>query len=311
MPTVRNQGHTPGDTSCRPNFSCYWAQASVVRHKVCVRNFSCQLCPFDRALRRQAAKNAQKKSSRRKRSKEKIDTWQDRLRQLPALHRPCIHTMRGEINFRPCTQNYHCAECSFHHYFQDVYSVHTVLSPIDLLECHGIHIPQGYYLHPGHAWVKMESEDMVRIGLDEFALTILGPLDRIELPVLGKRLHQGQPGFALHRKNQTMTVLAPVSGVITDMHKEMGENPKPAMDAPYSQGWLVRVKAYDLRQDLPGLILGAESSEFIVQSANKVISLIEQDYGPLAADGGDLAPDIAGQLPGMDWKKLAQTVLWP
>ncbi|WP_051564184.1 glycine cleavage system protein H [Desulfovermiculus halophilus] len=305
FPAVEQQAGGPAP---RP---CYWAQAQVVRHKACTREFQCQSCPFDRALRKQAAVNAARKPKGEPRLKDRIETWQDKLRQLPALQRPCIHTMRGEITFRPCTENYLCAECSFHQYFQDIYSVHTVLSPIDLLECRGFHIPQGYYLHPGHAWVKLESEDTVRIGLDQFALKILGPLDCIDIPVLGKRLTQDQPGFILHREGHSIAVLSPVSGVITDVQTELGEHPAPALDDPYGQGWLVRVKASDLRRELPGLILGMESEDFLSQSVNRVFSLLEEKYGPLAADGGDLAPDLAGQLPEMSWEKLAEAVLRP
>lgn len=303
--------HQAGSPSPRPGPPCYWAQAQVVKQKVCNRDFACQTCPYDRALRKQAAVNAARKDRSSTSPRDRIETWQDRLRQLPVLQRPCIHTMRGEITFRPCTENYLCAECDFHQYFQDIYSVHIVLSPIDLLECRGFHIPQGYYLHPGHSWIKMEGEDMVRVGLDEFALKLLGPLDSIDIPVLGKRLHQDQPGFILRRGEHAMAVLAPISGVITDVQTELGLDPAQALADPYGQGWLVRVKASSLRLELPRLILGAESADFLGQSVHRVFSLIEEQYGPLAADGGDLAPDLAGQLPGMSWNRLAETVLRP
>jgi len=308
MLSLSTSNHKAGSPPPRP---CYWAQAQVVKHKMCTRDFQCQSCPFDRALRKQAAINAAQTTKGEPRLKDRIETWQDKLRKRPVLQRPCIHTMRGDITFRPCTENYMCAECDFHQYFQDIYCVHTVLSPIDLLECRGFHIPQGYYLHPGHAWVKLESEDTVRIGLDEFALKILGPLDSIDIPVLGKRLDQDQPGFILHRGEHSIAVLAPVSGVITDVQTELGENPAPASTDPYGQGWLVRVKASDLRRELPRLILGVESADFMGQSVNRVFSLIEEEYGPLAADGGDLAPDLAGQLPEMSWERLAGVVLRP
>ncbi len=307
-PTSKQQAGSP---SPRPGRTCYWAQAQVVKHKNCPRDFACQNCPYDRALRKQAAVNAAQKDRSINSPKDRIETWQDRLRQLPVLQRPCIHTMRGEITFRPCTENYHCAECDFHQYFQDIYSVHIVLSPVDLLQCRGFHVPQGYYLHPGHAWVKLEGEDMVRVGLDEFALKLLGPLDSIDIPVLGKRLRQDQPGFILRRGEHAMAVLAPISGVITDVQTELGQDPARALADPYGQGWLVRVKASSLRLELPRLILGAESADFLGQSVNRVFSLLEEEYGPLAADGGDLAPDLAGQLPGMGWDRLADTVLRP
>ena len=302
-PSFQDKG---GERTPRP---CYWAQANVVKHKTCTRGFQCRTCPYDRALRKQAAINAANPGKNSPRPRDLIETWQDKLRQRPVLQRPCIHTMRGDITFRPCTENYHCAECDFHQCFQDIYSVHTVLSPIDLLECRGFHVPQGYYLHPGHAWVKLEGEDSVRIGLDEYALRLLGPVDRIDVPVLGKRLRQGQPGFTLHRAEQSVTVLAPVSGVIIDVHSEPSSDPSLSQEDPFGQGWLVRVQATNLRQELRTMILGAESAAFLNQEVDRVLTLIEKNYGPLAADGGDLAPDLAANLPEVSWDRLAGLIL--
>ena len=308
MLSSQNLHPSAGSSAPRP---CYWAQARVVKHKICNRDFRCQSCAFDRALRKQAARNAARKDQPATRPRHRIETWQDRMRQLPVLQRPCIHSMRGEITFRPCTENYLCAECDFHQYFQDIYSVHTVLSPIHFLECRGFHIPQGFYMHPGHAWIKLEDEDAVRIGLDEFALKLLGPLDSLDIPVLGKRLTQDRPGFVLNRGEQSTAVLAPVSGIITDVHTALEDNPEPAQNDPYGQGWLVRIKASRLREELPRLILGAQSADFLDHSVNRVFSLLEGHIGPLAADGGELAPDLAGQLPQISWDRLADTILQP
>jgi glycine cleavage system H lipoate-binding protein len=61
-----------------------------------------------------------------------------------------------------------------------------------VLDIKGFRIPQGYYLHSGHTWIKVEESSTVRVGIDEFAQRLLGPFDRIEAPLLGKEVKQGK-----------------------------------------------------------------------------------------------------------------------
>ena len=55
----------------------------------------------------------------------------------------------------------------------------------------GFDVPMGYYFHDGHAWARIESGGYIRIGLDDFALKVLGKADALDLPLMGKELDQG------------------------------------------------------------------------------------------------------------------------
>ena len=106
-------------------------------------------------------------------------------------------------------------------------------------------------------------------------------------------------------------VLAPISGVVTDINPVLTEDPGQVMDQPYTSGWLIRVQASDLRSELHSLHLGAESAEFVGQEVDRVFDLVQEVYGPLAADGGELVPDLATHLPGVSWEQLAGLILDP
>jgi hypothetical protein len=150
-------------------------QAGVVPKKFCRIDYQCAACAYDRAMRRIATENQQLKEKGRipggKRGR--IVFWKDKLRELPAW-------------------DYHCADCEFDQYFSDQFAVHAVVKPVDVLDIKGFKIPQGFYLHPGHTWVKIEEGSTVRVGLDDFALRLLGPLDQIQAPLMGKQLEQGR-----------------------------------------------------------------------------------------------------------------------
>jgi glycine cleavage system H lipoate-binding protein len=290
---------------------CIWMQAGVVRHKRCRLDFQCPACHFDKAMQQIAFEN--KKIIRAGRSpggrKGQIEFWKDKLRRLPQTRQPCLHHMKGRIDFRSCTHNYHCGNCDFEQYFNDQYTVHAAVRPVDVLDIHGVKAPQGYYLHRGHAWARIEEGTSVRIGIDDFALRMLGPLDRIDMPLIGKEVKQGQAGIALHRGRHTARVVFPVSGVVTACNMRVNENGHLANQDPYTNGWVLQVHAGNLRDDIKNLMLKDETRDFLSEEIDRLYEVIEETAGPLSADGGQLGDDIFGNLPALGWKRLSRLFL--
>ena len=299
------------NTATENSASCIWMQAGVVRHKFCDIDYQCEACRFDRALRRTARENSrlrqpgeipQGKSGR-------IVYWKDRLRELPAWKQPCLHHMKGRIDFRACTHDYQCGNCEFDQYFSDQYTVHAVVRPVDVLDIKGFKIPHGYYLHRGHTWVKIEEGSTVRVGLDDFALRLLGPLDRVDAPLLGKEVKQNRDDILLSRSSNTARVQSPISGVVTDINPELRERGSLANQDPYTQGWVMRLHSQNLRQDIKNLMIGEQASQYLDGEIDRLYEVIEEEAGPLAADGGYLGDDIYGNLPQTSWQKLTRQFL--
>jgi glycine cleavage system H lipoate-binding protein len=291
--------------------ACIWMQAGVVSRKFCRIDYQCAACAYDRAMRRIAAENRQLKEKggipRGKRGR--IVFWKDKLRELPAWKQPCLHHMIGHIEFRSCTHDYQCANCEFDQYFSDQFAVHAVVEPVDVLNIKGFKIPHGFYLHPGHAWAKIEEGSTVRVGLDDFALRLLGPLDRIQAPLMGKLLEQDRADISLNREGNEAKLFSPVSGVVTDINPAMREHGNRSSKDPYSEGWILRLHCANLRQDLKNLMIGDQAGEFIDQEVERLYEVIEETAGPLAADGGYLSDDIFGHLPQLGWQKLIRKFL--
>jgi len=286
-------------------------QAGVARQKFCNIDYQCEACRFDRALRRTARENSrlrqlgeipQGKSGR-------IVYWKDRLRELAAWKQPCLHHMKGRIDFRACTHDYQCGNCEFDQYFSDQYTVHAVVRPVDVLDIKGFKIPHGYYLHRGHTWVKIEEGSTVRVGLDDFALRLLGPLDRVDAPLLGKEVKQDRDDILLSRSSNTARVQSPISGVVTDINPELRERGSLANQDPYTQGWVMRLHSQNLRQDIKNLMIGEQASQYLDGEIDRLYEVIEEEAGPLAADGGYLGDDIYGNLPQTSWQKLTRQFL--
>jgi glycine cleavage system H lipoate-binding protein len=286
-------------------------QAGVVRRKYCEIDYHCEACRFDRALRRTARENSQlrQQGGIPQGKSGRIVYWKDRLRDLPAWKQPCLHHMKERIEFRACTHDYQCGNCEFDQYFSDQYTVHAVVRPVDVLDVKGFKLPHGYYLHRGHTWVKIEEGSMVRIGLDDFALRLLGPLDRVEAPLMGKQVEQDRDDILLSRSSNTARVQSPISGVVTDINPELREKGNLANDDPYTSGWVMRLHSDNLRQDLKNLMIGDQASQYLDGEIDRLYEVIEEEAGPLAADGGYLGNDIFGNLPKTSWQKLTRLFL--
>jgi glycine cleavage system H lipoate-binding protein len=184
-----------------------------------------------------------------------------------------------------------------------------VVNPVDVFEIEGFRVPQGYYFHPGHTWIKVEEGSTVRIGLDEFALRLLGPLDSIKAPLMGKEVKQDRADMELFRGDHHAKVQSPVSGVVTAINPKLRDEGNLANRAPYSEGWVMSVYSESLREDLKNLMINMETRDFMERQVERLHQVIEDVAGPLAADGGFLGDDIYGNMPQLEWGMLTRIFL--
>jgi len=285
---------------------CIWMQAKVVRRKFCELDYQCISCRFDRALNRVAQRNRRlvEKGRVPQGRMGQIISWKDKLRKQPPWRQPCLHHMKGHIEFRACNFDYRCGSCAFDQYFHDQLAVHAEVRPVDALKIKGFQVPQGYYVHPGHTWLKIEEGGAVRVGIDAFALRLFGPFNRIEAPLMGKEVKQGRPDTLASRGKLKAGFSSPVSGVVTAINPELRDNAVVANDSPYEKGWIMRVHAGDIRGDLKNLMINLETKAYMGKEADTLYRLIEDVAGPLSADGGELGNDIYGHMPQLGWDRL-------
>lgn len=290
---------------------CIWMQASAVGRKFCRINYDCPSCRFDRALRRVCDENnrLRQKGKIPQGNRGRLVFWKDKLNEQPLWKRPCIHHMKGRIEFRVCNREYRCKNCEFDQYFNDQYTVYAVIRPVDFINIDGMKVPHGFYLHKGHAWLRVEENAEVRIGLDDFALRLLGPPDQIEAPLVGKTLKQNRMDIKMTRGSLQADILSPVSGVVTAINPKLRERGGLANQDPYAGGWILRAHSDTLRKDLQHLMMGSETEAFYKAEVDRLYQVIESESGPMATDGGQLGHDIYGNIPQVGWDRLVKLFL--
>jgi glycine cleavage system H lipoate-binding protein len=286
--------------------ACLWMQAGVVPNKPCLKDFHCTDCRFNQAMIRVCRENqiARENNQPLRGKAGKFVFWQDRLNKRPLARRPCIHHMKGRIDFKSCPKSYHCLDCEFDQFFQDQFKVCAKVEEVGFEKVEGFDLPAGYYLASNHIWVKLEGSNMVTMGIDDFAARLFGKFDSLKALLMGKTLTRGKPAFTLGRKENSVTFLSPISGVITDINPHIQKNPGTIVQAPYTDGWLVTLFCSDLKQDLREMMFMETALSFMKDSAGELFHFVEERAGVNAADGGNLVPDIYGNLTDVSWKEL-------
>ncbi|MEJ2726253.1 MAG: glycine cleavage system protein H, partial [Deltaproteobacteria bacterium] len=228
---------------------CIWMQAGVVEFKNCNNFYDCTTCRYDLGMKKQV-------------EQKKQISWQESMRRKPGLERICRHSLTNRIERRQCAYDFECSHCDFDQFFEDVWTTKTKTLPNEVRQVKGFDVPAGYYFHNGHTWARIESGGYIRVGMDDFALKLLGKADALDLPLMGKELDQDKAGWGLKRKDNHADVLSPVNGVIMEVNARVREKPEAANQEPYGGGWLFVLRTPDIKGSMKKLIADAESVEW-------------------------------------------------
>jgi len=284
------------DKKAKASNPCLWMQAGVVKFKNCDNYYDCTSCKYDHAMAMKAERGKQL-------------SWQEAMRRMSDMDRVCRHSLTNRIERRTCAYDYQCATCDFDQFFEDVWTPKSKIMAGEVQQVKGFDVPMDFYFHDGHAWARIESGGYIRIGLDDFALKVLGKAEALDLPLMGKELDQGKVGWGLKRKDNLADVLSPIDGVIVEVNSQLREKPDVANREPYGDGWLFMVRTPDVKATMGKLMVDQSSLAWMNNEVTNLESMIEDVAGPLAADGGYLAEDIYGNLPDLGWNNLTKAFL--
>ena len=117
-------------------------------------------------------------------------------------------------------------------------------------------VPGGAFLSAGHAWVRIEPEGQVRIGMDDFMRKALGTVKEVVLPQRGKTVKRGETLFTLKGATGTVHVAAPLSGRIEHDNAGLKSDPAELIHSPYDRGWVCLMTPSDLATELTALKIG-------------------------------------------------------
>lgn len=107
-----------------------------------------------------------------------------------------------------------------------------------------------------HEWAKLEG-DIAVVGITDYAQDQLGDVVYVELPKVGDRVEQFKVFGVVESVKTASDLYSPISGEVVEVNSTVVDEPALVNDAPYEDGWLIKVRPDDparLEQELASLM---------------------------------------------------------
>jgi glycine cleavage system H protein len=170
----------------------------------------------------------------------------------------------------------------------------------------GVALPETLSYHPGHAWAVDAGNGRIRVGLDEFAASLLGRIESIEVPQRGRWFRQGEKGWTIRTERGEALMLAPAEGEIVAINDKAIQNPESVTKDPYGAGWLLEIFSPDTRVSFRNLLGGAFARRWMEESVAELRMSITPGALVTSQDGGRLAPEVGNELPPETWCEVTR-----
>lgn len=116
-----------------------------------------------------------------------------------------------------------------------------------------------------HEWLLVEDE-LVTVGITDFAQDSLGDIVFVELPEVGTMLVAGKPFGVVESVKAVSDVYAPISGEVIEVNEELPDSPETLNTSPYEDGWMIKIKPSDLSQ-LDDLLDADDYADFVEEAS--------------------------------------------
>lgn len=170
-------------------------------------------------------------------------------------------------------------------------------------------VPDGPVYHPGHTWARAMGGDVYRVGMDDFAQSLLGRPDALGLPAEGTLLEQGAPGFRFHHNGNHVALLSPLDGEVVGINRQALDDPDLVCRDPYGDGWLLEVRAPRSDAALRNLLPARLARGWMEEVAETLGRGLSPGLGPVLQDGGRPVTGFARQIDPDRWHELAADLL--
>jgi len=97
-----------------------------------------------------------------------------------------------------------------------------------------------------HEWV--EKNDLIIVGITEFAQDQLGDIVSIEFPEIGSTFKQNDAIAIIDSVKASSDIYCPIDGEIIEVNEKLLEHPEMINQSPYDEGWIVKIKPSNLQQ---------------------------------------------------------------
>lgn len=122
-------------------------------------------------------------------------------------------------------------------------------------------VPEEYYYTKDHEWAQVD-ENVVTVGITEYAQDALGEIVYVELPEEGQKVTQSESFGVVESVKAASDLVAPVSGTVIEVNLSIVDDPGVLNDDPINNGWLIRIEM-DSEKELANLMRAPDYKKLI------------------------------------------------
>ncbi|HDL03093.1 MAG TPA: response regulator [candidate division Zixibacteria bacterium] len=107
-----------------------------------------------------------------------------------------------------------------------------------------------------NSWMMLLEDGTVMLGIEGTFIQMIGRIQTIYLPAKGDEIRQGGQYLQIFSADmRSHTILSPLTGTVTDVNRKVLDDPSSALQDPYGEGWLIKLKPsrFDAEIKLLGL----------------------------------------------------------
>lgn len=158
-------------------------------------------------------------------------------------------------------------------------------------------MPPGMFLHPSHLWLTVDPQGRVRVGLDELAQRLLGPIQGVRFQSPGQRIARGDTLFSVQIGDAEIPITSPVSGIL-----EMTQIPANGATGSDPESWLCSLQPERLGEEIRPLRIAEDAASWLTSEFARLRETLHGlRLSPAMAtlpDGGEPADGLLRFLDG-------------
>ncbi|MFA4919876.1 MAG: glycine cleavage system protein GcvH [Thermodesulfovibrionales bacterium] len=104
--------------------------------------------------------------------------------------------------------------------------------------------PDDLKYHKEHTWIKVSGRKAT-IGITDYAQDALGDIVYIDLPEVDMDVEINSEIGEIESTKATSSIIAPVSGKVTEVNEDLSESPETLNEDPYGKGWIAIIELED------------------------------------------------------------------
>lgn len=238
-------------------------------------------------------------------------------RIIPDGAQPCVWMSAGFLTYKICDREFQCDRCPLDAALHDGTLVGShgegPLAP----QCNSGVFPEDRR-YGGHSWLKAvgRPEDRrQRLGMDAFAAAIIGHCDKVDWEVSSRTISRDETICQIDVGLGTISVRAPVDGVVADGNQLLHREPGLLVTAPYEDGWILEFQVLDVAE-LKRLMTADEARDRARMDLRRFRRRIAvqlfaegQALGQSMPDGGEVITDLRQILGGSAYLDLLQELI--